>query len=260
MSCFVESLESRVFLSVNAVADPAPAPDFAASLSEKYPPVILPAGSVKTTVRLTNLGGAMAAQQYVPVSVYVSATPELDTSATPIYESTLKTRLKTGQSKNYTLKMTAPDSLPTDGYYFIVEINSDGAVAESNLDNNVVAGSFLSNPFGHYSGTVSIPHYGDYPIDFDLSPGIGSDISSSMFGGGGDFSQLLNVSDVSSTLTSRGHYTVKMSGILNDTAYGDIRFRVTASGTIQGQTMDGNIGVSAMGQSIHFSFIVTKDG
>ncbi|GEM_PF-5840189 len=259
MPTFVEPLESRVLLSGGAVAEPAPAPDFVASLSGKYPPVILPAATVKTTVRLTNQGGAMGVQQMVPVAVYVSATPDLDASATPIYETTVKAKLKTGQTRSYNLKMTAPASLPGDGYYFIVQINAQGTVVESDLNNNVVAGSFLSNPFGHYSGTVSIPTMGDYPISFDLSPGIGSAITSSMFGGGSDYSGILNATDVSASLTSSGRYQVKVSGTLNDTPYGDVRFRVNASGTIHGQTMDGTIGVSAMGHSIRLRFTVTKD-
>lgn len=259
MPLFVETLESRVLLSGTAIAEATPAPDFVASLSGKYPPVILPAATVKTTVRLTNMGGAMSVQQYVPVAMYVSDTPTLDASATPIYETTVKAKLKAGQTRSYNLKMTAPASLPGNGYYFIVQVNTDGAVVESNLDNNVVAGSFLSNPFGHYSGTVSIPKMGDYPIGFDLSPGVGSNITSSMFGGGSELSSLLNVSDANSTLKANGRYTVKVSGTLNDTAYGDVRFRVNASGTIHGQTMDGTIGVTVMGQSIRFSFTVIKD-
>lgn len=260
MPSFVESLESRMHLSVGAIAQATSAPDFVASLSGKYPPVILPAATVKTTVRLTNLGAAMGAVQSVPVAVYMSGTPTLDAGATPMYETTVKAKLKAGQTKSYNLKMTAPASLPGDGYYFIVQINADGAVLESDLDNNVVAGSFLANPFGHYSGTVSIPKMGDYPISFDLSPGTGSSITSSMFGGGSGLSSLLDVSDASSTLKASGRYSVKASGTAHDTPYGDVQFRVNASGTIHGQTMDGTIGVSAMGQSIRCSFTVTKDG
>jgi hypothetical protein len=233
-----ETLESRQHFSTV----PAAAPDLSAEMTGHLPKILLAGAKIAPTMKITNTGGPLASST-LSANVYVSATPTLDGTETPFAVVPIKAKIGSNRSKSAPLKVILPSDLPADGYYLVVQLDS-GAVVESNIDNNYAATTLLANPFGHYEGTVLLPGDEDpSPMGFDLTPGLASHIGSSIGDSqGGLFG--VNISDITSILTPTGHYTLHMSGrIDNDELSMGFRFSFGFVGQLTDDTLSGRLSV-----------------
>ena len=129
---------------------------------------LLLGGKGRTTVRVTNAGGAAVAG---PMAFEIAASGDafLNPDDHVLGTVTKKVNLKPGKSKNVKLDFTVPVSLPAGSYVLLVRPNSTNAVPETAVSNNVAATPApvaIAEPFVDLSATIPTVRLGRPLIRF----------------------------------------------------------------------------------------------
>ena len=245
----VDLLESRRLL-----ASTGGLPELAGILATKAPPaIILPSQKLTASVKITNSGGDLS-KTSVPIGIYISGTAALDSSAKQIQISSSALTIKSGKSKNVSLKFNAPSDIPADNVYILFQINDNSggsAIPEVNTSNNLVASPVAINPLGQYAGAFSSSNdSGSFSADIEKS---GSKLTANFTANTTLGS--LEIDNLKCTISTAGAYSIKGKGHATSASFGAFSYNASITGTLDTTTdhVAGNLTLAVTGGSNPFS-------
>jgi glucose/arabinose dehydrogenase len=139
----------------DGTGNPADA-DLTAAVVTPPAPSMLTGGKGRTTVRVTNAGGAAVSG---PMTFEIAASDDafLNPDDPVIGTVTKNVSLKPGKSKNVKLDFTVPVNLPPGSYVLLVRPNSTNSVPETAVSNDVAAtpaAVSIAPPFADLTGAI----------------------------------------------------------------------------------------------------------
>ena len=137
----LDEIPPSIVLAPHATEFIAANVDLTAHLVRQPPSPLFVSAGVSThssaTVLVLNTGSTTAVGT-LSVSVYASASPTFDATATLIGSAALPhVKIPSATSRSVNVPLTFPAGAPAASYYLFAVVNASGAIAESNTANNV---------------------------------------------------------------------------------------------------------------------------
>ncbi len=131
--------------------------DFRSELSATLPSAVVGGSRLSGRVTVFNDGNTRF-RGTLPVTLYLSTTPEISETSTAFATVNLRANLSPGRSQRLNFRANSPTDLAADDYFIIARVNDNSAIAESDTtDNasNAVGTVNIAPPFFDFRGELS---------------------------------------------------------------------------------------------------------